>query len=67
MDNLFKRLDRAFYNEEWQSFAPNTTVRHLFKLNLDHRPLLVSTNSSKIENGVKSFRFLASWLFHPEL
>ncbi|TYG62224.1 hypothetical protein ES288_D07G211500v1 [Gossypium darwinii] len=63
---LFQRLDRSFCNGDWQSYAPNTTVRHLYKLKSDHRPLLVSTNPERIEKGVRPFCFLASWLSHPE-
>lgn len=63
---LFQGLDRSFCNDFWQDFAPRTIVRHLYKLKSDHRPLLVSTNPGKDPRGTRPFRFLASWLQHPE-
>ncbi|KAH1081879.1 hypothetical protein J1N35_021640 [Gossypium stocksii] len=63
---LFQRLDRSLCNKDWQNFASYTTVRHLHKLKSDHRPLLVSMNPVRLEQGFRPFRFLASWLSHPE-
>ncbi|KAK5840874.1 hypothetical protein PVK06_009779 [Gossypium arboreum] len=63
---LFPRLGWAFCNSEWQTFAPNTTVQHLYKLKSDHCPLMVSMNPEKVENETRPFRFLASWLSHLE-
>lgn len=48
---LFQRLDQSFCNGEWQNFAPNTLVRHLYKFKFDHRPLMVFMNPERIDRG----------------
>ncbi|TYH63659.1 hypothetical protein ES332_D07G207900v1 [Gossypium tomentosum] len=65
---LFQRLDRSFCNGDWQSYAPNTTVRHLYKLKSDHRPLLVSTNPERIEKEELYWfqKSRSEWLFNGD-
>lgn len=48
------------------SLAPSSSVRHLYRLKSNHRPLLLSTNSSVSPKANRPFRFLASWLLHTE-
>lgn len=64
--NLFQRLDRSLCNDLWQSFAPNSMVKHLHKLKSDHHPNLLLTDNAQMERADRQFRFLASWFMHPE-
>ncbi|TYH86856.1 hypothetical protein ES332_D01G073600v1 [Gossypium tomentosum] len=66
MGNLFQKLDRSLCNDHWQMVVPNTSVRHLYKLKIVHRPLLVLVNPTRRREGEKPFRFLASWLVNPK-
>ncbi|MBA0580684.1 hypothetical protein Gorai_022891 [Gossypium raimondii] len=58
--SLSQRLDRPLGNDLWLSFAPNTFIRHLYKLKSDNLPILVSANMTKEIEGERSFCFLAS-------
>lgn len=60
--NLSQRLDRAVYNEAWDSLAPLSSVRRLHRLKSDHRPLIISLDAIKKKRGHRPFRFLASWM-----
>ena len=61
--SLYKRLDRAICNDRWFNTFNKVRVFHLPRLGSDHRPILLSLNDESIGNqGVKPFRFLASWL-----
>lgn len=62
--HLLVRLDRALSNLKWIDVFPNARVLHLPKIQSDHRPLLIQTNGEKTSN-VRPFKFLASWLLHP--
>lgn len=64
--SLYQRLDRSICNESWQIFAPRIVVKHLNKLKSDHMPLLVSTSTEVGKGRVRPFRFLTSWLQHPQ-
>lgn len=44
---------------------PKTSVRHIFKMKLDHRPIVISTSTDNDTKDVKHFRFLANWLLRP--
>ena len=61
--SLFKRLDRAICNDQWNVSFMEASVLHLPKLHSDHRPILVRFGRSlKKMNVVRPFRFLAAWL-----
>ncbi|XP_028804741.1 uncharacterized protein LOC114759691 [Neltuma alba] len=62
---LLVRLDRVLSNEKWLEKNPSTQVMHLPKVQSDHRPLLIKSTASKPQ-AQRPFRFLASWLLHPE-
>lgn len=64
--DLYQRLDRAICNEDWMTFAPDSSIRHLHRLKSDHRPILLSTNSSISSMANRPFRFLANLLIHTE-
>ena len=54
--SLFKRLDRAICNNQWNASFTEASVLHLLKFHSDHCPILVTINA------VNPFRFLAAWL-----
>ncbi|WCJ31242.1 DNAse I-like superfamily protein [Euphorbia peplus] len=62
---LLERLDRAVCNMDWLVKFPKTMIHHLPRIKSDHRPLLVSINtSSSVRHSVKPFRFIRAWLEH---
>ncbi|XP_039054657.1 uncharacterized protein LOC120197111 [Hibiscus syriacus] len=38
---IFERLDRIIANNQWNDFAPHYSVQHLYRIKLDHRPILL--------------------------
>ena len=60
---VLARLDRAFFNSEWNSSFPNSALASLARPVSDHHPLLVSA-STNIPNP-SHFRFENSWLLDP--
>ena len=61
--SLFKRLDRAICNDQWNVSFIKASVLHLPKIHFDHCPILFrfGLNSKKM-NVVRSFHFLPAWL-----
>ncbi|KAI7984585.1 hypothetical protein LOK49_LG15G01392 [Camellia lanceoleosa] len=58
---LWRNLDRALYNENWQKMFPEATVKVLPRLYLDHSPLVVHTQ------GVSRFCSLGNLRMVPEV
>lgn len=63
---LRARLDRALCNDTWLMTWPATQVLHLPRIKSDHRPLLIKLPISPDRRPPPPFKFLASWLLHPE-
>lgn len=57
------KLDRLFVNNEWITQFPSLSVSTLKRNLLDHRPLLVKSNTKNW--GPRPFRFQNCWLAHP--
>ncbi|KAL4380663.1 hypothetical protein AHAS_Ahas04G0056000 [Arachis hypogaea] len=65
--SLVKRLDRGISNLDWQITFPGAVIQHLPSLKFDHSPLLLRlTSQGALNEGRRSFRFLAAWLDHPD-
>lgn len=61
-----RRLDPALVNADWRVMFQEANVQHLARAFSDHSPLLIKTQQF-CGNGVnRPFRFLASWLEHPQ-
>ncbi|CAL1388052.1 unnamed protein product [Linum trigynum] len=61
------RIDRSLCNIQWNSVFPNTTVRHLPRLNSDHNPILTSfALQGQSPHSSRSFKFEAAWLTHKD-
>ncbi|XP_025608011.1 uncharacterized protein [Arachis hypogaea] len=66
-EELTERLDRGLSNLDWQITFPEASVKHLPMLKSDHSPICLQLSNSMIQNrGRRPFRFLASWITHPE-
>lgn len=64
---LLVRFDRALANSNWAASFPCSTVHHLPKLKSDHRPLLVNFGlEAQKPRRERPFKFLASWVCHPQ-
>ncbi|KAI0504038.1 hypothetical protein KFK09_014985 [Dendrobium nobile] len=61
--NLYQRLDRFLFNNDWLSFFSSTNVEHLSKTLSDHAPLLLTINVVN-QRGTSAFRFFNMWLMH---
>ncbi|KAI0524341.1 hypothetical protein KFK09_003708 [Dendrobium nobile] len=61
--NLFQRLDRILFNNEWLARFSGTNVEHLSRTLSDHVPLLLNINVLN-HIGNYAFRFLNMWLLH---
>lgn len=59
------RLDRALSTIEWINMFPKVTVKHLPFIKSDHALILVRLDN-KQEEKVRSFKFQAAWMTHPE-
>ncbi|XP_020599867.1 uncharacterized protein LOC110039215 [Phalaenopsis equestris] len=63
--NVWERIDRALANDHWLNDFLYTTVSHLSMTGYDHRPLLISINSS-INSTKANFIYLNVWSSHPD-
>jgi hypothetical protein len=57
------RLDRAFFNEAWDSIFPNSVLSSRPRTTSDHFPLIISA-STNIPSSHRFF-FENPWLLHP--
>lgn len=62
--NIRTRNDRAMATCEWLDLYPTAHVKLLPWIGLDHKPLLVDTESIKC-NRKKQFRYDNRWRFEP--
>jgi hypothetical protein len=60
---VLARLDRAFFNSDWDSIFPSSALASLPRPTSDHHPLLISA-STTIPNP-SHFCFENSWLLDP--
>ncbi|CAL1355748.1 unnamed protein product [Linum trigynum] len=61
------RIDRSLCNALWNATYPNTTVKHLPRLQSDHHPILTSTGIQGVQsNLIRPFRFEAAWLTNQD-
>ncbi|XP_057770683.1 uncharacterized protein LOC130990469 [Salvia miltiorrhiza] len=58
------KLDRFLVNERWMQEWPDTVGRGLQRSVSDHCPIFLTTKTKNW--GPKPFRFLNSWLSHPD-
>ncbi|MBA0614797.1 hypothetical protein Godav_015040 [Gossypium davidsonii] len=63
--SISQRLDRAICNSEWDSFAPNCLVHNLYRLESNHKPVLVSFKPEPTK-GYRPFRCLDSYMLHVD-
>ncbi|KAI9076598.1 hypothetical protein K1719_041363 [Acacia pycnantha] len=64
---LLMRLDRAICNPDWLHAFPDYEVDHFPKIHSDHRPILICLVTQRQQSPAhKPFKFLASWLTHPD-
>lgn len=65
--DLKERLDRVWCTTGWQACFPNSSVTHLPLARSDHCGLWLRTSNQRIDAGQGSyFKFLSSWLEHPD-
>ncbi|KAK8598046.1 hypothetical protein V6N13_095438 [Hibiscus sabdariffa] len=62
----YVRLDRALCNGIWFEYFPHTSVTHLLRMKSDHRPLMLSLSGVGSSHRTHSFKYMASWLQHPD-
>lgn len=62
---IMERLDRALSTVEWVTRFPHAGVLHLPRLNSDHHPLLLRTNSYA-KKSRKKFRVENWWFQHSD-
>ncbi|KAL4352609.1 hypothetical protein GQ457_06G035460 [Hibiscus cannabinus] len=62
----YVRLDRALCNDIWFEYFPHASVTHLLRMKSDHRPLLLSLSGVGSSHRTPSFKYMASWLQHPD-
>ncbi|XP_038688673.1 uncharacterized protein LOC119987842 [Tripterygium wilfordii] len=60
------RLDRAICSGGWKEMFPTASIVHLPKHHSDHSPILIRFQEQDCDNCIKSFRFQAAWLTHPD-
>jgi hypothetical protein len=60
---VLARLDRAFFNADFDAVAPNTTLISLPHATSDHTPLLITIDTSIPKTN--NFRFENAWLHDP--
>ncbi|VFQ79302.1 unnamed protein product [Cuscuta campestris] len=63
--NVWRRLDRVFYNAEWGEHWESISMHHLAKGGSDHCPILFSSKQG-CGQGPKSFRFQNMWLLRKD-
>ncbi|KAI0495438.1 hypothetical protein KFK09_021739 [Dendrobium nobile] len=63
--NLWQRLDRFLFNNEWIADFPMTNVEYLNRTLSDHSPILLNVNN--INHSVSyAFKFQNMWMHHVE-
>ncbi|PKU78094.1 hypothetical protein MA16_Dca013160 [Dendrobium catenatum] len=62
-NNMWQRLDRLLFNNDWISKFNMTRVQHLSRTLSDHSPLLLFISNS-ILTGPVAFRFQNMWIKH---
>ncbi|PKU63886.1 hypothetical protein MA16_Dca009870 [Dendrobium catenatum] len=63
--NLWQRLDRFLFNDDWIANFPSSNIEHL-SINLsDHSPILLNINKIP-PHASFSFRFQNMWLLHAD-
>ncbi|XP_028556082.1 uncharacterized protein LOC114581016 [Dendrobium catenatum] len=63
--NLWQRLDRFLFNDDWLALLPSSSIEHLSRTLSDHSPLLLNINKS-LQHNVLSFRFQNMWMLHAD-
>lgn len=58
-------MDQAICNADWDLFAPDCTVRHLYQLKSDHRSILIVL-APMLSRGKRPFRCLTNWFLHSD-
>jgi hypothetical protein len=61
-----ERLDRVLGNADWQNLFPNSNITHLPINSSDHSGLWLRLGSNNNTNRRNYFKFLGSWLEHPD-
>ncbi|XP_060211849.1 uncharacterized protein LOC132639421 [Lycium barbarum] len=64
-DCIFERLDRIFFNQQFQQWFADIEIEHLARTGSDHAPLLISLK----EQGqvvIRPFKFLKFWREHQD-
>ncbi|XP_016192059.1 uncharacterized protein LOC107632930 [Arachis ipaensis] len=65
--NLVEWLDRGLGNITWQIRFSDAKIKHLSMLKSDNSPLCLQISTMPPPNRERiPFKFLASWLFHPD-
>ncbi|XP_039010227.1 uncharacterized protein LOC120138909 [Hibiscus syriacus] len=59
-------LDRCIANSSWVDQFPESYVKHLERIGLDHRPILLRLEDEIKDKQNMPFRFLAAWHDHPQ-
>ncbi|XP_020675110.2 uncharacterized protein LOC110094257 [Dendrobium catenatum] len=62
-NNMWQRLDRLLFNNDWISKFNMTRVQHLSRTLSDHSPLLLFISNSFL-TGPVAFRFQNMWIKH---
>ncbi|XP_070050659.1 uncharacterized protein [Nicotiana tomentosiformis] len=60
---IFKRLDKIFVNQPFQTLFPNIKAEHLIRTGSDHAPLLMNCRE-EAQQSVKPFKFFNFWTTH---
>ncbi|PKU74941.1 hypothetical protein MA16_Dca020713 [Dendrobium catenatum] len=63
--NLWQRLDRCLFNNEWIADFAMTNVEHLSRTLSDHSPILLKINKINISCSY-AFRFQNMWMHHTD-
>ncbi|KAI0491773.1 hypothetical protein KFK09_026033 [Dendrobium nobile] len=63
--NLWQRLDRFLFNDNWIADFPFSSVEHLSRTLSDHSPLLLNVKTNMQLNAL-SFRFHNMWMLHND-
>ncbi|VFQ84578.1 unnamed protein product [Cuscuta campestris] len=63
--NVWRRLDRIFFNDRWNNLWTDISMKHLSKQGSDHSPILISSKTSAT-SAPKSFRFQNMWLLNKD-
>ncbi|XP_072084307.1 uncharacterized protein [Arachis hypogaea] len=67
MGDLVERLDRGLCNLEWQIRFSNANIKHLPSFKSDHSLLYLHLSPPNHgDDRRRPFRFMASWLTHPD-